>query len=233
VGGDALAAAGSRQAASVEWAAAQRMFAAYGAAGRARQIDARLGGEAKQPRAAVLATFRGDGGLRSLGFASATVTVPDLLGFRYIEYLIRHAGEEIAAGDLVAREHPGAQPQQLGLPALDEQARRAYSQRLTEIDEDIADATAMNDLARVELANRDREFLVAELARAAGMGGRIRDLGGDLERARTSVFRTIRYAIERAAQLEPTLGEHLRQSIRTGTTCAYLPDPLTPVTWDV
>jgi predicted nucleic acid-binding protein len=168
-----------------------------------------------------------------LGLAGACVTVPDLLGFRYIEHLIRHAGQEVGAVELVATEHPGAQVSQLGLPALDEQARKAYRQHLADIDDDIAEAALMNDLARVERAQRDRDFLIAELARSTALGGRIRDVGGDGERARTSVFRTIRYAIERASQIEPKVGNHLRASIRTGTMCAYQPDPLTAVAWEL
>ncbi|HEV2460044.1 MAG TPA: hypothetical protein VGS80_16935, partial [Ktedonobacterales bacterium] len=234
VAGDALAALGNRPAASLEWEAARRMFSRYGAAIRVRELDARLGNKPKLlERPAVAGTFRRSGQLRTLGLEGAGVAVPDLLGFRYIEHLIRHAGREVAVIDLVAIEHPGARMNQLGLPMLDERARTAYRNRLAEIDEDIADATTMNDLARIELAQRDREFLIAELTRSAGIGDRMREVGGDAERARTSVFRTIRYAIDRASLVEPALGEHLRRSVRTGTLCVYKPDPLTPVTWEL
>jgi hypothetical protein len=234
VAGDALAALGNQPAASLEWAAAHRMFSTYGAAIKVRELDARLGTKPKLPeRPAVAGTFRRSGQLRTLGLGGAAAAVPDLLGFRYIEHLIRHAGREVDVIDLVAIEHPGARISQLGLPMLDEQARSAYRNRLAEIDEDIADASTTNDLARIELAQRDREFLIAELTRSAGLGDRMREVGGDAERARTSVFRTIRYAIDRASLIEPTLGEHLRRSVRTGAMCAYEPDPLTPVTWQL
>ena len=129
-------------------------------------------------------------------------------------------------------EQPGAEIDQLGLPALDEQARDAYRRRLAEIEEDIAEAAASNDIGRAELAARDRDFLVAELARAVGLSGRIRTVGGRAERARTSVFRAIHYAIDRIAQVEPTLAQHLRGSIRTGTTCCYQPDPIALIRWE-
>jgi hypothetical protein len=61
----------------------------------------------------------------------------------------------------------------------------------------------------------------------------MREVGGDAERARTTVFRTIRYAIDRASLVEPALGEHMRRSVRTGTLCVYEPDPLTPVRWEL
>jgi hypothetical protein len=35
----------------------------------------------------------------------------------------------------------------------------------------------------------------------------------------------------RIREHEPQLAEHLDRSIRTGTYCAYLPDPRAPVAW--
>ena len=66
---------------------------------------------------------------------------------------------------------------------LDDQARNAYRRRLAEIDDDIDDATMMNDQARLALAMDDREYLVAELSRAVGLGGRARLAGATAERA--------------------------------------------------
>ena len=99
------------------------------------------------------------------------------------------------------------------------------------MDEDIAEATAIHDTDRARLAEHDREFLIAELSRAVGLGGRIRTVGADAERARTSVFRAMRYAIEQLAAVDPALGEHLRRCVRTGSWCCYAPDPLASVTW--
>ena len=48
------------------------------------------------------------------------------------------------------------------------------------------------------------------------------------ERARAGVTRAIRQAITRIADHHPQLGEHLSRTIRTGTYCAYMPDPRTP-----
>ena len=53
------------------------------------------------------------------------------------------------------------------------------------------------------------------------------------ERARTSVTRSIRYATTRIAEHHPSLGQHLRQAINTGTYCCYTPDPRVPVCWTV
>ena len=44
--------------------------------------------------------------------------------------------------------------------------------------------------------------------------------------------RAIRQAITRIADHLPQLGEHLSHTIRTGTYCAYTPDPRTPIRWE-
>src|SRR6516162_3548526 len=233
VAGDALAADGNSDGARLQWDAAWRGFGDYGAVGHAKDVQTRLAGmPASAPAASTSATFRRDGAVRLIKFGGAERALPDLVGFRYIEHLIRSRGQEIAATDLVGMEQPGAEIDQLGLPALDEQARDAYRRRLAEIEEDIAEAAANNDIVRVELAARDRDFLVAELARAVGLSGRIRTVSDSAERARTSVFRAIHYAIDRIAQVEPALARHLRGSIRTGTTCCYQPDPIALIRWE-
>ena len=131
------------------------------------------------------------------------------------------------AADAVA-EGTGA-----GLPALDDQARDAYRRRLAEVDDDIEEATQLNDTGRLELAQHDREYLIAELKRAIGLGGRHRTVGGTAERARTSVTRSLRYALGRFAEHHPSLAAHLEQSVHTGTYCSYKPDPLAAIRWQM
>ncbi len=57
-------------------------------------------------------------------------------------------------------------PVAAGLPLIDEVARDAYRRRLVEVEDDIDEATQMNDLGRIELAQRDRDYLIAELTSA-------------------------------------------------------------------
>jgi hypothetical protein len=120
-----------------------------------------------------------------------------------------------------------------GLPVIDDEARNAYRRRLAEVDDDIDEATRMHDEGRVELAQRDRDYLIAELSRAVGLGGRDRSVGGTAERARTSVTRSLRYALERLARHHPTVAAHLEHSVHTGTYCSYAPDPLAPILWHI
>ncbi len=169
-----------------------------------------------------------------VAFDGHTVRVRDLKGIRYLARLLASPGRELHALDLVAAEsQSGGQPPALGDAGelLDPRARDAYRRRLVEIEDDIEQARAMRDGERAAQAEAEREFLVRELSRAVGLDGRGRRAGIASERARAGVTRAIRQAIARLAEHHPGLGEHLERTIRTGTYCAYLPDPRAPVEW--
>jgi tetratricopeptide (TPR) repeat protein len=246
--------------ARVERQAALDAFEAFGAEGQAARARALLAGEAAGAGAAAPdepaaeeGVFRLDGDTRTITFGGRTTVLRDLKGFRYLARLLADPDREFHVLDLVAVEQGtlptgsidvvGAAevggPGQLGgaegrgLPGLDEQAREAYRRRLAEVDDDIDDARRCHDLGRIESAERDREYLIAELARAVGLGGRLRSVGSDAERARTAVARTLRYATDRLAEHLPALAAHLDNCLHTGTYCAYRPDPLAPVHWSV
>jgi tetratricopeptide (TPR) repeat protein len=195
------------------------------------------------------AVFQRAGELRTIRLGGSTVLVTDMKGLRYVERLLAAPGLEFHVLDLVAADlhHAGSARRDAadvgieddgslgaaGLPVLDERAKAAYRRRLTEVEDDIAEAAAMNDPIRRELAERDRDYLIHELQMAVGLGARDRRIGGNAERARTAVTRSIRYALRRLAEQHPVAGEHLQQRVRTGTYCSYSPDPLIAVDWTV
>ena len=171
-----------------------------------------------------------------VGFADADARVPDSLGLRYLDLLIRYPGRELAALDLVqlaaATGPASTATSEDGLhnasgtgadEVLDQQARTAYRQRLTALDEDLAEAEAWNDTERASRLRAERDFLVRELAAATGLGGRPRRLGAESERARLNVTRAIRSAIARIRDRAPAAAAHLDQAVRTGTRCSYSP----------
>jgi hypothetical protein len=175
--------------------------------------------------------FRREGDYWLVVFDGQTVRVRDLKGIRYLAQLLANPGREIHVLDLVA----GETGQSLALgdagAMLDERAKTAYRRRLTEIDDDIDQARALEDAVREAQADAERDFLVRELARAVGLGGRDRPATSASERARSGVTRAVRQGIAQLDEHNPALGEHLNQAIRTGTYCAYVPGPSAPAAW--
>jgi hypothetical protein len=188
--------------------------------------------------------FRREGDYWSVIFDGHTVRVRDLKGMRYLARLLADPGREYHVLDLVAAEtghgahvdstHVANLPRSAFGDAgeiLDARAKDAYRRRLAEIEVDIDQARALGDAERAAQADAERDFLVRELARAFGLGGRDRRAASASERARASVTRAIRQAIARIGEHHPQLGEHLSRTIRTGTYCGYHPDPRSPAGW--
>jgi tetratricopeptide (TPR) repeat protein len=175
--------------------------------------------------------FRREGDYWCVVFDGRTVRVRDLKGMRYLAQLLAHPGRELHVLDLVAAET--GQQTALGDAGemLDERAKAAYRRRLVEIEDDIEQAHALEDAEREAQADAERDFLVRELARAIGLGGRHRRAASTSERARSAVTRAVRQGIARIGEHHPELGEHLNHAVRTGTYCAYVPDPGGPAAW--
>jgi tetratricopeptide (TPR) repeat protein len=198
----------------------------------------------KQPAGSVN-VFRREGDYWSVIFEGHTVRVRDLKGMRYLARFLAEPGREFHVLDLVAAETGSVaqvdSSQAAGLPRstlgdagqmLDARAKDAYRRRLADIDDDIEQARATGDAERAAQANVERDFLVRELSRAVGLGGRDRRAASASERARAGVTRAVRQAMARIGEHLPQLGEHLRRTIRTGTYCAYFPDPRAPAGWE-
>ena len=175
--------------------------------------------------------FRREGDYWSVVFDGRTVRVRDLKGMRYLAQLLGSPGREFHVLDLVAAET--GQQTALGDAGemLDERAKTAYRRRLVEIEDDIEQARAVGDAKRELQADAERGFLMRELARAVGLGGRNRRAASASERARSGVTRAIRQAIARIGEHHRELGEHLSYAVRTGTYCAYVPDPGAGLAW--
>lgn len=196
------------------------------------------------PQAQSDRVFRREDDSWCLRFQQHTVRLRGLKGLDYLARLLAHPGREFHVLDLVAAATGGRSdgdvPLEAGLSirrgldagvVLDAQAKQAYRRRLAEIDEDREEALAAGDLQRAEQAEVERDFLIRELARALGLGGRDRRAVSVCERARASVTRAIRHAMARIAEYHPALFKHLQRTIRTGTYCAYLPDPEVSAPW--
>jgi len=248
---DALAAEGQEERALFELQVARATFERIGSAyqaDRAAQACAEHG-EARSatdtpPNTTNVLCCEGDTWL--VVFGGRTAHLRDSKGLRYLARLLADPGRELTALELVALERcgpdSGNDAVEAGLalgvqghagPLLDARAKEAYRRRLAEIDDDIVEARAAGDSLRAAQADSERDFLVRELARAVGLGGRERHAGSASERARSAVTRAVRHTLSRIREHHAPLAEHLDRTIRTGTCCVYLPDPRLPVAWKI
>lgn len=182
-------------------------------------------------------TLRRDGEVWSLVFEGRTTRLRHMLGLVHLARLVAEPGREVHAADLAAaayegrRDPGGAAPPGDAGELLDARARTAYATRLRDAREELEEAERRNDRGQVERLGEEIERLAAELSRGFGLGGRPRRAGSAAERARLSVTRAIRYAIDKIGEHDPALAEHLRLGVRTGAFCVYAPSSRDPVSW--
>jgi hypothetical protein len=196
---------------------------------------------------ATSASLRREGDVWLFGFADRSVRVRDSKGLRYLAQLLANPGVEVHAMELMGAAVPAAESRgaaagaaELGEagdegagPLLDAEAKAAYRDRLEELREELEEAESFNDPERASRAREEMEFVARELAGAVGLGGRDRKAASNAERARVNVTRSIRGVIKRLSEYDADLGHELETTVRTGTFCAYEPDPRRPVSWSI
>jgi hypothetical protein len=156
-----------------------------------------------------------------VGLGSRSVLVPDSIGLAHLAVLIANPRREIPAAELVAGLAAVAGA---GHPVLDQAAIAEYRERVRQLDEKLAGRAPDADQAARDQAGRaERDWLVAQLASAAGLGGRTRTFTDSGERARVAAGKAIRRALARIDAADPVIGAHLRQCVRTGAQCSYWP----------
>jgi hypothetical protein len=175
------------------------------------------------------ATLRPAGGVWHIAFNDRNAHVQDMKGLWHLRELVSRPNSPVLALSLIAA--PSEDPLPIGDagPMLDRVALRQYRNRLLELDEDLDDAEAKQDITRHDKRSAEREALLKELARATGLGGKPRPMGSPTEKARLNVTRTIRHAISQLSTALPELAAHLGESIATGVSCCY--EPRTHVIW--
>ena len=123
-----------------------------------------------------------------LTFAGATGRVRDSKGLRDLVVLLTDPGTAVHVSDLMIHDASGrAVVSSRGDEVLDRRAVAEFRRRLADLDDELAEAETHHDEGRVGKLATERQFLLDELAGAAGLGGRSRRMGDDVDRARKAV----------------------------------------------
>ena len=185
------------------------------------------------------ARFEREGEYWAITYAKQVTRLRDSKGLRVLAHLLADPGRPHAALDLERLGAPGGDQTARAIASgdagelLDAEARGAYRARVAELREAIETAEAWGTADEVGLLREELDFITRELSRALGLGGRSRHAGSIAERARLNVVRAVRSAMRRIAATDADLGAHLEATIRTGTVCAYTPDPRLDIAWRV
>jgi hypothetical protein len=160
-----------------------------------------------------------EGELWAIACCGRTLRLRHSRGLELLERLLASPGCELHVLDLVG----GGEPIDSGDAGelLDGKAKQAYRRRVTELEEELAEARAWADAGRVARLSAELDFLSDELARGLGLGGRPRHAGGAVERARVNVQKRLKGVIRKIAEGLPELGAHLEKEVRTGTYVSY------------
>ncbi|MEV0975076.1 hypothetical protein [Microtetraspora glauca] len=167
------------------------------------------------------------GGRWRVEMGTRAVLVGHCVGMRHLAVLLANPGHEVPAIDLAAgMKVPTAGDVTPAHPLLDSTARQAYRERLVRL---AAELDELDELGRIGGSERasalraEQDWLITELGRATGLGGRARGFSSDHERARVSVGKAIRRALDRISEADPVIGDELRATVRTGARCCYCP----------
>jgi hypothetical protein len=153
-----------------------------------------------------------------------SVLTEDSIGMAHLAVLVANPRQEIPAADLAAglAALGAADDAASAQPVLDQAAITEYRNRLKRLDAEL-DPGEPSDEEDQAAARAERDWLLAQLASAAGFGGRVRSFPDQGERARVAVGKAIRRALARISEADPVLGDHLRQTVHTGVRCSYWP----------
>src|SRR5579859_3369827 len=129
-----------------------------------------------------------------LAWRDRNVLMEDSIGMTHLAVLVANPRREILAAELAAGLSALGTGSDGGSahPVLDQAAIAEYRNRLRRLDAELDQRGSGDAEARAE-----RDWLVAQLASAAGLGGRVRSFPDQGERARVAVGKAIRRALAR------------------------------------
>lgn len=168
-------------------------------------------------------TFRIQGENYQICYGGKQFSLSGSVGLWYLRELLTHPHQEFDPVELESAR-TGIRGRSSTSPTgeiFDAEARRQYALRLSEVDEEIAEAAQFNDLGRLERLQADRQKILDHVAKATRKGGMAR-VATDSARARKNIRQQISRDIGRLGKYCPELAQHLKRSLQ-GESLSYRP----------
>jgi hypothetical protein len=181
----------------------------------------------RQPVLDEEALFMHQGDYWKISYEGNHVILKSTRGLRCLCCLLHHPGGEFHVLELIGflAESPVTSSPALPNAILDSKAKAEYKLRLDDLRSDLQEAERFGDDYRAARLRAEIDLLAQQLAAAVGLGGRDRRTPSDTERARSTVTKRIKEAINRIETAIPALARHLAAYVKTGYYCSYNPDP--------
>jgi hypothetical protein len=196
-----------------------------------------------EPDNGLRAAFRREGEYWTIAFAGTTCRLRDSTGLRHVAYLLARPGERIAAVDLVAQDGWQAEGESrqsaVGRGQEEGSGQWAVGGGQSEVGsgqlgwDPSRDAVPSSDTADCPNPTADCPPPTAHSLNPTADCPLPTADSATNERARVRVTHAIRHTLRRIETHHAELNEHLRATIKTGTSCAYLPDPRKAVRWEL
>lgn len=197
----------------------------------AEQMESRLSAELAEENPKDTCIFQKQGKTWFVAYDGVRMSIGDSRGMTYIRHLICRPGQETLAIILRGVGAPEGMTPIVGSAGevLDGQALKEYREHLKDLEQDIREAEANNDVGTAERLKEEFEAFTAEIGRATGLGGRNRRAADDRERARQAVSVAIHRALNAIKKDHEPLWQHLDNSLKIGEFLSYQPDQ--PTSW--
>jgi hypothetical protein len=164
--------------------------------------------------------FRLEGENYQIRYSGRRFTLSYSVGLWYLRELLTHPNQVFDPVELESARTGvrGRSSNSSTGESFDAEAKREYARKLTEIDEELDEATQFNDLASIERLQLEREKLIDHISKATGRGGKAR-VSTDASRARKNIRQQVNRDIDRISKFCPELAEHLRTACQGESLC--------------
>ncbi len=164
-----------------------------------------------------------------LRFNGVETHLESSVGLVYLREMIAFPEKTFTLAELylLARPHMKDIPSARSEAAFDETAKRAYWERLSELNQDIESSERTGDVTAANVAKNEKKRVLAELE-AANFNGRFKTESIDHKRLRDRVRNGVNRAIAIITKYNTAAGAHFDAALKPGSAMTYKPADRVP-----